>query len=60
MIVDASDECNMVNFNLRSTSGMRQWDIKVTQHRCNDDAVGQLYSNYNTLYNRIKLLVNLY
>lgn len=40
MIVDASDECHVASFNIRSTSFMKQWDIKVTQFKCNDDIGG--------------------
>lgn len=42
MIVDASAQCHTVTFNLGSSSTeTRSWDIKVTQHTCNErDVVG--------------------
>lgn len=42
MIVDATDECQTVNFNIApSTSTTRQWDIRVTQYGCgNEDSAG--------------------
>ena len=37
MIVDASDQCHRVNFDIGgSTTTTRSWDIKVTQYACGD------------------------
>ena len=37
MVLDASESCQMVNFNIGgSTSTTRKWDIKVTQYACGD------------------------
>jgi len=37
MILDASESCQIVNFNIGgSTSTTRKWDIKVTQYACGD------------------------
>jgi len=37
MILDASDDCHTVNFNIGGlTTTTRKWDIKVTQYACGD------------------------
>ena len=37
MIIDASDACHTLNFNIGGvTTTTRKWDIKVTQYACGD------------------------
>ncbi|TRY74061.1 hypothetical protein TCAL_11518 [Tigriopus californicus] len=51
MILDASDSCNVASFNIDPVgTTAREWDIKVTQFDCADEAGGppgclQYYSN---------------
>ncbi len=41
MIVDASDKCNTVTFDISGGStATRSWDIKVTQYACGEDTLG--------------------
>ena len=46
VLVDASDSCNVVNFNIGSSAGTtRQWDIKATQYLCGAEMAGTYHKS---------------
>lgn len=40
MILDSGEGCSKVNFGIGGATNTRQWDIKVTQYRCGEEAGG--------------------